>query len=572
MYVSEVNYMVERGQLAYDTDAFEHRNEPFPYSVLPSVLEAGIAKVVGDLRIAQIFCHFFFPAATAWFMIEMFSSLGSTTALASLLSLAVMVFGFSLRTLIDGNISLVSRGLASGFIETLQAARNPHPNITFFHFLCTGICATYAVKRRSVSLAVTAGILGGLLFYAYSFYAIAWTLGCIILSALAFLPSLKIPKCIGFALVSDAVVAAPYFVWMHASKLSGGYTNRAMRLGMIQSHLPSKLGLELTLIYAAFLVLVVAIWRFSRRDNSGNVAGARSSEEFNAAFSVWICMALGGICGMNMQVITGFNIEPEHHFPHMVIQPVSLIVAALLVLHLLVRPETRGKASRISHNALVLLFLFCAIAQANSGYNSAEFHRIKPSDRQLFDWLKQGSAVADVVATTNMRLNITIPDFTHNDILVANGSRSSGTDAELVERFLVANALSGTSSTELKRELTETYNDRSRGSRPLQWTYSYYMFEHSPYFNIAEGNIQPGYLPIVLAKYDDVRAHLPEELQKFRVDFVFVSNAQMPPAISGWQMQAVLGTQDGTLWRLRRKPVAISQLHLSPEGTATAHG
>jgi hypothetical protein len=553
MYVSEVNFMLQRSQLAYDTDAYEHRNEPFTYSVLPAVLEAGIAEFVGDLRIAQIVCHFFFPAVTAWLLITLFCSLESSISLAALLSLAVLVFGFSLRTVFDGNVSFILYGFKSDFIETLQAARNPHPNISFLHFVGAAMCTIRAIKRRSVEYAIVAGLLGGLLFYSYSFYAIAWTLGCCILVGLSLSASKYVPKCVMLTLVVNTIVAVPYFIWMHASKLTGAYTHRAQRLGLIESHLPSKSGIELSLMYVGFLAVVLIAWQMKKRKDLSVVGEAMNQVNIDAAIVTWTCMAFGGICGLNMQVVTGFNIEPEHHFPHMVIQPCVLIVAALLFLYLMSKWRVERQVMRTSPYLFFALFAVCCVSQINSGYNSAEFHRVRVADRQLFGWLQQGSDSASVVSTTNMRLNITIPDYTHNGILVANGSRSSGSDQEIVERFLLANALASVSPEDLKSELTEDYENHARDPRPVQWTYSYYMFEHSPLFDSKHGNIRQEYLPRLLQQYDELRMNLSDELRKYRVDFLFTSKMQMPASIPGWQCDRVLDTEDGTLWRLQMK-------------------
>ena len=552
MYVSEVNYMVQHNQLAYDTDSFEHRNEPFPYSVLPASAEVALTKVSGDLRIAQIVCHFVFPALSAWLLIALFCKLEASVSLAALLGLSVLVFGFSLRTVFSGNLSLLLHGLHSNFIETLQAARNPHPNISFPLFVGAIICADLAILKRSLSYSVLSGVLGGLLFYTYSFYAISWTLGCFLLVSLAFLFPAKLPKCISFALIADTVVALPYFVWMHASKLSGAYTNRAQRLGLIQSHLPSKAGVEISAFYLGFVAIALFLWKRQSQKLSEESELVEPSRTFNSSIVTWVCMLLGGICGLNMQILTGFNIAAEHHFPHMALQPCALILSALIVLLYLNRSGGRPRVLRATPYLFFVLYTACCVSQVNSGYNSAQYHIINPSDRQLFSWLQQESEKFDVVATTEMRLNITIPDYTHNSILVVDGSRSSGSDDEIVDRFLLANALVNVQPADVLSKLSVGWGSSIPSSFPSHVTYSYYMFESSPYFDSLRGNIREESLPGLMARYGEIRAHLPDELLKYRVDYIYTNRSQTPAIVPGWKNSRVLQTDDGTLWHLQR--------------------
>ena len=57
------------------------------------------------------------------------------------------------------------------------------------------------------------------------------------------------------------------------------------------------------------------------------------------------CCMLGGLAGMNMQVVTGFNIQAEHHYPHMVLQPLGLLLL-LTAGAMLARPVSGGCAGR----------------------------------------------------------------------------------------------------------------------------------------------------------------------------------------------------------------------------------
>lgn len=541
MYAAQSGYMLAQHRLANDTDAFEHRDQPFPYSVLPAVIEIGLAKLTGSLDTAQIVSHFVFPAITTWILITLFAGVGAYIPLAALLSLSVLIIGFSPRTILTGNLSFLHH---SRFIETLQAARSPHPNISFPHYLLAAMLAIAAVRRRSARLAITSGLLGGLLFFNYSFYAIAWSATALFLCLLSFWKRSGMPRLISLSLIATVVATIPFLLWQHASKASGAYLYRTNRLGMTYSHLPSKLGLELSISWLIVIGVAIACWLLFQ-------ARTRLPEErassIRTTVLVFTCGALGGIAGMNMQLLTGFNVQAEFHFTHMVIQPVTLIVFAVLIAAWSAR-YTLQRTSVVSVGLFALLFLSCTASQIKAGIGSAAYHRISSSDRILFDWLRQNTQPGDVVATTDLRINTILPIFSHNNMLLVNGSRTSGSDQEMIERYLTAQALVGKPTLEVQRELEQRQSNAA--NLPLPWcTYSAYLFETSPFMEPGTRSIRASYLPGFLAQYQAI--DLAQELQRFRVNYIWTEAGERPGTIVGWQTHPVLSTSDGTLWQLQ---------------------
>jgi hypothetical protein len=316
LYGPEANYMLQRHALAGDTDTWEHRNEPFPYSVLPITVEAGLAAVVGSLGAAQIICAFVFPAITAWLLMGIFRQIGVSAPISAALALLVLAVGFSTRTVPNNILDLLRHGLHGGATDTMQAARNPNPNMSFPLFLGAIVCLSSAIRRNSAARLLVAGVLGGLLFYTYSYYAIAWTAAVAFLCAVALIRPLLVPPKLAITLAATAILAVPFFEGSHLSRLSGGYQNRANRLGMVFGHLPSKSGIFLTIAWGATALIAWFVWtRISLRLDPG----ARS--QTTTTFLVILFCVIGGLAGMNMQLITGFNVQETHHFPHMILQP-----------------------------------------------------------------------------------------------------------------------------------------------------------------------------------------------------------------------------------------------------------
>ncbi|HZD49975.1 MAG TPA: hypothetical protein VE178_14635 [Silvibacterium sp.] len=548
MYASEVNFMLQQKQLANDTDAYEHRDEPFPYSILTAEVELGLAELTHSLGTAQIAAHFLFPAITTWLLITLLYRLGAAVPLAALLSLVILVGGFSPRTILIGDVTWLRHGFHSDFIETLQAARNPNPNMSFPLILGAALCAIFAISRKSLRYSIAAGVLGGLLFYTYTFYAIAWSAACLFLLLLSFWRKSGIPRSIAVVLLLDILLAFPFMLWMRASRHSGAYTQRAQRLGLVVSHLPSKHGVELSLIWLVPVLCVSGWWLWNRNKKPAINQESEKSLLTMAAVLVLAGIAIGGIAGMNMQIVTGFNIQAEHHYPHMVIQPFVLtLLTVVFVAWLGGRVKSDCFGARWGAVLFGLLLLACCVSQISAGYNSAKYHRIRASDRLLFDWLQRNTSIGDVVATTDLRLCTILPVYTHNYTLLANGSRTSGTDEEVIERFMIANALTATPVSRVADELRQGGGDHGSSTT----TYAYFLFEHSPYSNEQQKNIAEKYMPGLLAAYRQTQVELPERLRKYRVDYIYIAGNQTPPEVPGWQTTEVLETTAGNLWRIQ---------------------
>ena len=230
----------------------------------------------------------------------------------------------------------------------------------------------------------------------------------------------------------------------------------------------------------------------------------------------------------------------------MVIQPAAVLLACLLIATLLARTSPPPWLGRVAFAGLLLA---CTASQINAAIHTAAFHKLHAADKALFDWLESHTAPADVVATSNLRLCLEMPLYTHNRLLVANGTRSSGSDEELLERLILANRLAGTSPSRLAAEL--------RGDDPAPdgvhiAGYASYLFEQSPLLNQGTHGLTNAALAAALERFQTMNAA--QELQRFRVNYLYTRPEDAPMAPTGWTLQPVLRTEDGTLWQLSAQP------------------
>jgi len=192
----------------------------------------------------------------------------------------------------------------------------------------------------------------------------------------------------------------------------------------------------------------------------------------------------------------------------MVIQPTVILMFFLLFVRLQRHWRRRG-TDAIWAGAFVLVFIACALSQVTAAVNTARFHRIDPNNWMLFDWLQKHTRVGDVVSTTNLQLCTEIPVYTHNNVLLAEGSRTSGTNEELIERFLLANALASVPPSRVADDLRETDAD----PHPILPTHSAFLFEHSAYINLYIHRILEPFVLSFVENYQNLS--LPAELARF---------------------------------------------------------
>ncbi len=544
LYAAQANTTLEQHRRADDTDSWEHRDSFFPYSILPSYTEVGVAGVLAPghpregLARAQILFHFLFPSIMAWMLMQLLNVAAIPEAVAASLALLVMLVSFSIRTLINGVLHWLGGHWQGTLVNTLQAARTPNPSVSFVLLLGAMLLAVRALRSRSMLTFACAGFVGSLLFYAYTFYAISWSAACVFLAVSSLWPATQISRRFLCTLLCSIAGALPFLLWTHASKASGVYYERVARLGMIYSRSVSHEAIQITLLWGAATLALLGCWLWMR----SRTAVSERRDEMHYAMLLTAAVALGGLAGLNMQIVTGFQVQAEFHFTHMVIQPAVVLLLCLLAAW---RLQMTKLPSWIGGTSFALLAILCTASQVAAGLQSASFHRLQASDEALFDWLESHSARGSVVATTNLRVCEEMPVFTHNRLLVVNGTRAAGSDSELLERHLLANRLAGNSADIVADELTGE-NPAPDGIRFE--TYGMYLFEHSPFLDPRTDRLRDSVLAGVLHRYQEM--DVAQALGRYRVDYLYTHNSETPAAVVGWKVIPVLRTEEGTLWSL----------------------
>ena len=106
--------------------------------------------------------------------------------------------------------------------------------------------------------------------------------------------------------------------------------------------------------------------------------------------------------------------------------------------------------------------------------NVASKHVYTAEEQSLFGWLNSQTPADSVVLLPVSELAELLPTFTHNCQFIPNGTRTTASNAEILERFLAGEKLLGHSEDWIRAALAQ---NTAASEQPLGITYVYYLFQ-----------------------------------------------------------------------------------------------
>lgn len=219
-YAPAAKYAMDRWSIPYETEIYEYRDVTNVKYALPSVINGFMGYVLGDLRTAWGFIHFLFPVFSfllAYYIAKRFTN---HRLAACAIALVFCIIGFGPRNLINVESS---NSAAPIFISRVGA-----PAVTL-PFLLMGLIGLIDIEsgryKRGIILS---GIFGGLLFYTFYFYQVAFIVSLIALFAIYLIRRQKEKyKSIFAAGILANIIAVPwYFQYLKARMASPEYFSR----------------------------------------------------------------------------------------------------------------------------------------------------------------------------------------------------------------------------------------------------------------------------------------------------------------------------------------------------------
>ncbi|HEY7209093.1 MAG TPA: hypothetical protein VH477_02375 [Bryobacteraceae bacterium] len=384
---------------------------------MPPVILGGLARIFGSLERAFVAADCIFPPL----LLLLFYSLAG-------------VSDVRLRLLVAWSSLIIPFGLLNSFwlgddalVAPLEITRTPQPELSFLILLSAAALLSFAIKKRVWWLwAIGAGVASAAVVYSYYFYAVAWDIAlvCAVLLGLLWRRRLLWLSALT-ALVTTVVLSVPYALAARAGAGQGGQTDLLVRMGVF-THRPSIPALIVALL------LSLAAWRFARH--------------LPPVPFILSLLVLGALCGMNVQIVSGYETQPWHFWKRLAL-PVLFFLLAGCLARFVERRVVNVRAPAMA--LLIILIVSTAARLCVAGIRTAPYQRASSPDPSLLVWIRRNLAPDQVIGTTNPELILLIPALTSEYTYVPSGLRSLTSRPEIVDRYYEMACILGWPSAQL---------------------------------------------------------------------------------------------------------------------------
>jgi len=545
IYAAQTNYTRIHWQPAYDTDVFEYRGIPSSFPYLPYYLFGGLARVTGT-GLAFILSDLILPPLGFLLVYLVLRQSEASPRIAAIGSLGTILITFGPRNFLRVIPELLSTGWTTAN-QPLEYSRLLHPQLSFTLFALSVALLWRLVHRPSLGSAFAAGLTGGSLLYVYFFYAPVWFAATVLLVLLSLSRRFAYLRLMWVSLLTALLASS--FYWVQYAEIRRHVNNewRTARFGVHYGHVPTGDQLRFTVLcLLIFACLLAARWALKRNRSLGELLSARPVVVTTAIF-------LGACAALNMEVVTGLNVEPMAHFPNRVFQPWLWLSAFVLVVtptaHLL-RARSgwyRANRSRLAFSAMALLVAVAGFRQVAVARNTASFHAVGAERQAVFDWLNGNTNVGDVVLVPVSELSYLLPTETHCRQWIPNGTRTTASNSEILERFLIAAKLLRKGEAWVRHALSQgaAGNDPGPGL-----TYVYYLFQGN--YDSPDRRLRDLAVERAIARYWEI--DLSHDLALFRLDYVYKQAGEELESVAGFEFKEVSRWGFGSIYAVRRIP------------------
>ena len=457
-----VKEVVEGNLIAEDIQLYENKNinispisilNPLLYSpflLLIPLLGVNLAIIIAKTFFVAINFLLLFILGNMIFRNERFSILFSVAIVTQMIYKDLILMIFYLISLISAPISekllgLIGRNLSNLTIHApLIFERVTRPNLTFILLMISSILLIKLMTTRDHTLKTKAliGLVWSSLFYSYFYNFVVFFI------TVAFLATFYLikEKQIAYTLIQTTCFATLFSIpfWLNylRFKNSDFYADYMARVAVEQGHFIRILGdyIPWAIILATFLIL---------RKNFKN-----EWVYFVTAFT------LAGVAGLNLQLIAGFNPEPDH-FSRLVVFGIEFILLSLIYLAL---TKTDSKIPKTIHKYInsktiftaIIIFLIITSAAWQFKYfeNKKDILTIPSEEQEIYDWFRENVDENSVIMTDSLVINKNMPLYSDHNIYLGGGSGFTigGVD-ELIDRSFTTFAILDYSKEEFEDEL-----------------------------------------------------------------------------------------------------------------------
>jgi hypothetical protein len=326
-----------------------------------------------------------------------------------------------------GFFSIFERGFNAGLSRIFVPAVYLPVLFLFFIFL---LKATSDGRKKYI---VPAGIFFGLCFYTYFYY---WIFAVAVVVCFIFLLLLAGEKKRFFdalnVFVLGAIISVPLWIKMIYLRSFPAYGEYALRVGRETGRFVRWESADLYIFIGLLICFLAYYWR--------------KTKSVLAIFTISLLLCV--IAVLNMQLVTGFNIQPDHWGSRLNVYIVSFsLLASAHLLSAKLKSERARKYFNFSLGVLVVAGLITGFlaqtVRASVKYND---YMAEKNVYTALQWMNENTERGSVVATPSLYMNFIIPIVTHNNIYFPPSCRSMASEAEILQRFYETSAIFGVKS------------------------------------------------------------------------------------------------------------------------------
>lgn len=281
-------------------------------------------------------------------------------------------------------------------------------------------------KKFHIWQLITFGVFFSLSYYIYFFYWTAISLSIL----LAFIFNALIIKKYNIAKnylitgITTVIFSLPFWINYLIYIRSDIYEDLNSRMGI-------EIGRTINVTGSVKYIVVIFIIEFLLRRYSFR-------NEFKIYLRCFYYFLISGIFFLNIQIITGYNVQ-SYHWNLTILAPVSLLAALLLLNESINQKKIPAVFSVLISASMLFFSLYNGYLYAK--HKSAKM-RIDTPTIELISYLKEEIPQNAVVATLDPRLNMLLPAYTKSDQFLPSVHYTMASTDEIYLRILsLANVL-----------------------------------------------------------------------------------------------------------------------------------
>lgn len=428
-YSARANAFYQGDFVVGDIRLFEYKDGPSWMPLLNPAIMGGLGHLFGSLENGFIASDFIFPSLifiSVYFLLYEITRRRAPALLFASLFIFSPMFGMLIPPVTALNLKLLKETLLP-FLDNdmpLPFSFFEEPKITFLFYVLAAYFLLRALKRGEGVTTVIAGVAFGALFYAYLYDWASFSVALGLMFSF-FLLGKDYAKAQQVFIIGCIGLLVSSFYWFNVWQVNAvyEYDDIVARIGPEISH-----RLRFFSVWKSYLrdiVLVFFLWFLSHE--KGRVLLVYLAGFLLSYFII-----------VNAQVITGFNLQPDHWYrTQFLAVAISVFLAALWFFDSCIARRIEEKYYYTAI-ALFLAFFFAGNAYSEYAYGAAYAKEYAMPHETLarYKWLNTHTEARSVIGAFSFRDAYEISLHTHNQLFVPIGTDTAASEQEIWDRFL----------------------------------------------------------------------------------------------------------------------------------------